>query len=111
MPQPTTLLLCILQYLSLELMNRGQRLKQRRQEVLRDFERFPGDTGSTEVQGVLPAGCRSAAAPRQPTSGAAGQASHGCTFTKAGAAVIFGLLTTHSCCCSGAADAEDCRHG
>ncbi|EFN55331.1 hypothetical protein CHLNCDRAFT_134327 [Chlorella variabilis] len=40
--------------LSPELMNRQQHKKLQRREVLREFERFPGDTGSTEVQvGVL----------------------------------------------------------
>lgn len=41
-----------LQLLSPELMNRQQHKKLQRREVLREFERFPGDTGSTEVQGA-----------------------------------------------------------
>ncbi|KAI3428583.1 hypothetical protein D9Q98_007405 [Chlorella vulgaris] len=37
-------------YLGIELMGRGQQKKLQRQEVRREFERFAGDTGSTEVQ-------------------------------------------------------------
>jgi len=39
------------QVLSPELMARAQQKQLQRQEVIREFERFPGDTGSTEVQG------------------------------------------------------------
>ncbi len=41
-----------LQYLSPELMNRQQVKQLQRRKLIREFERFPGDTGSTEVQGA-----------------------------------------------------------
>lgn len=40
------------QFLGAELLNRADRNKLARQEVVREYERFPGDTGSTEVQGA-----------------------------------------------------------
>lgn len=43
------------QFLGAELLNRADRNKLARQEVIREYERFPGDTGSTEVQGAPPA--------------------------------------------------------
>ncbi len=39
------------QFLSPDLMSAAERRALRLREVVREFERFPGDTGSTEVQG------------------------------------------------------------
>jgi hypothetical protein len=44
-------LLVRLQLLGAELMCRGDQKTLQRREVAREFERFAGDTGSTEVQG------------------------------------------------------------
>lgn len=41
------------QFLSPDLMSAAERKALRLREVVREFERFPGDTGSTEVQGEL----------------------------------------------------------
>ena len=47
------LLPSICQYLGTDLMARAELKAIERRRVVRDFERFPGDTGSSEVQGEL----------------------------------------------------------
>ena len=43
----------VLQFLGSEVMSSSEARQQRINEVVSTYQRYPGDTGSTEVQGML----------------------------------------------------------
>ena len=48
----TRCILRVLQYLATEVLPRREQRRLTLREIVKDFQRFPGDVGSSEVQGM-----------------------------------------------------------
>lgn len=51
-PSPDSLPIISLQLLSPELMSRKETFKLKKTDIVQQFQRFPGDVGSCEIQGM-----------------------------------------------------------